>query len=420
MPLTWGGKEQKNVLWKVPVPGQRDKARQDQNQSSPIVVRGRVFVTASYWPMGTDPKGYPEHHVVCYQASDGKQVWDVTIKPGPWLLSDLRGGYTAPTPACDGERVYVLFGSSVLAALELDGKLVWRKEIKPFNFDVCIGASPVLHGDSVLVMCDLVSNNSRLLAFERKTGALKWQQARPKLGFGHSTPVVARIGARTQLLVAGSNALQGLDPDSGKVLWWCAARGDTVSPVLGGGVVYIDSGRGDGPGVAVDPTGEGDVTKSHLKWQVKSVPEGFSSPVVAGDAIYRLTNPGVLRSWKLATGEERFAERLQGVNAAVSPIATADGRVYVVSAGRVTCSRQARSRKSSAAAISTTAATPHRPWPAASCSSRAGNSSTVSAPRNERTHSGLHPYSIVALPGARFSPLRVRQRSLSAFLPPIP
>ena len=56
LPLTWGGKEQKNVLWKVPVPGQRDKARQDQNQSSPIVVRGRVFVTASYWPMGTDPK----------------------------------------------------------------------------------------------------------------------------------------------------------------------------------------------------------------------------------------------------------------------------------------------------------------------------------------------------------------------------
>jgi outer membrane protein assembly factor BamB len=337
LPLTWGGKEQENILWKVPVPGTQDKtspSQQDQNQSSPIVVRGRVFVTASYWPMETEPKGFPEHHVVCYRADDGKQKWDVAIKPGPWQLSDLRGGYTAPTPASDGERVYVLFGSSVLAALDLDGKLLWRQEIKPFDFDVCIGASPVVHGETVLVMCDQVSNASRLLAFDRKTGEVKWRQPRPKVGFGHSTPILARVGERTQLLVAASSALQGLDPDTGKVLWWCDAPGDTVSPVLGGGLVYIDSGRGGGPGVAVDPTGEGDVTKTHLKWQIQTVPEGFSSPIIMGEHLFRLNNPGVLKCWKLATGEEVFAERLQGVNPAVSPIVTADGRIYAASAGR--------------------------------------------------------------------------------------
>jgi outer membrane protein assembly factor BamB len=333
LPLTWGGKERQNVLWKMPLPGQEGRAEQDQNQSSPIVVRGRVFVTGSYWPRGTGTKEFPEHHVACYQAGDGKLLWDVTIKPGPWKLTDLRGGYTAPTPASDGERVFVLFGSSVLAALDLDGKRLWRQEIVPFNFDVCLGTSPVLHGDYVLLQCDQMKNTSRLLAFDRKTGEPKWQQQRPNVGFSHSTPILARVKDQTQLLVAASDALQGLDPDTGKVLWWSSAKGDTVSPVYGGGLVYLDSGRG-GLGVAVDPTGEGDVTRSHRKWQLTAVPEGFSSPVIVGEYLYRLHSPGVLHCWKMATGEAVFSERLQGVNTAVSPIVSGAGRIYLASAGR--------------------------------------------------------------------------------------
>lgn len=333
LPLTWGGKDQDNVLWKVMLPGQKEKARQDQNQSSPIVVKGQVVITVSYWPTGTDTKEYPEHHVVSYRASDGGLLWDVTVKPGPWKLTDLRGGYTAPTPASDGERIYVLFGSSVLAALDLEGKLVWREEIRPFNFDVAIGSSPVLHKDNVLLQCDQVSKNSRLLAFERKSGKLAWEQKRPEVGFSHSTPLLARIKDRAQLLVGASDALQGLDPDNGQVLWWAAARGDTVSPVLGAGVVYLDSGRG-GPGVAVEPTGSGNVTKTDTKWKIGSVPGGFSSPVVVGEHLYRLHDPGVIHCWKLTTGAEVFVERLQGVSTAASPIVTTEGRIYLASAGR--------------------------------------------------------------------------------------
>src|SRR2546423_11500908 len=65
LPLTWGGKEQANVRWKTALPGVDRKAAQDQNQSSPIVSRGRVFVTASYWPVKQDPTEYTEHHVAC-------------------------------------------------------------------------------------------------------------------------------------------------------------------------------------------------------------------------------------------------------------------------------------------------------------------------------------------------------------------
>jgi outer membrane protein assembly factor BamB len=334
LPLKWGGKERTNVRWQALLPGQNDKAKQDQNQSSPIVSRGRVFLTASYWPAGVDPKQFPEHHIVCFRARDGEQLWDTRIEHGPWSRAeDLRGGYTAPTPASDGECVYVLFGSSVLAALDFKGKQIWRKEIVPYKFDVAIGASPVLYKDTVLVQCDAVDKSSRLLAFDAKTGEVKWEKKRPNVNFAHSTPVLAEVKGRTQLLMAASNAIQGVDPNSGDVLWSCAAHGDTVSPVQGGGLIYLDSGRGGGA-VAVDPTGSGDVTRTHRKWQLKNVPEGFSSPVVVGDYLYRLCNPETLRCWKMESGEEVFKERLTGVSTASSPFTTPEGRIYLAGGGK--------------------------------------------------------------------------------------
>lgn len=333
LPLTWNGKTGENVRWKSPLPGVEAKVAQDQNQSSPVVRGGKVFVTVSYWPEKADPKKHPEHHVACYKADDGKPLWDVKVEPGPWLFGDLRGGYTAPTPAVDDDRVYVTFGSSIIAALNHDGKELWRKEIKPFKFDVALAASPVLVGDIVLMQCDQVDRQSRMIAFDKKSGEVKWEQLRPTHGFAHSTPVLAEIGGKKQLLVAASNAVQGVDPDSGKVLWSCAASGDTVSPVMSGGLVYLDSGRG-GTGIAVDPTGSGDVTKTHLKWKVEKLPEGLGSPVVVGDHLYRLHAGGVLKCITLAKGEVLYTERLAGALPHASPVATPDGRVYFASAGR--------------------------------------------------------------------------------------
>ncbi|MBN9118761.1 MAG: PQQ-like beta-propeller repeat protein [Planctomycetes bacterium] len=336
LPLTWNAKTGENVRWKAELPlrGPDDvTSGVDQNQSSPIVCRGRVFVTVSYWPGKTDPKRPPEHHVLCYRADDGKLLWNEKVEPGPWLFADLRGGYTAPTPAADDDRVYVVFGSSVVAALNHDGKPLWRREVKPFKFDVALAASPVLFGDTVILQCDELDKQSRIVALDKKTGDVAWEALRPNVGFAHSTPVVAEIGGKKQLLVAASNAIQGLDPTSGKVLWTCEAKGDTVSPVLGGGLVYLDSGRG-GTGVAVDPTGTGDVTKTHLKWKTATVPEGYGSPVIVGEYLYRLHAPGVLKCLKLSTGEVVYSERLPGVSIHASPIAAPDGRIYLASAGK--------------------------------------------------------------------------------------
>lgn len=336
LPLTWGGKEDANVLWKAPLPGTEGKAKFDHNQSSPIVWKDRIFLIMVFWPEGTEQTEYPEHHVACYSTDGGKLLWDKKVEPGPWLLKDLRGGYSAPTPCTDGERVYTLFGSSEVVVLDFDGKVVWQKPIKPYGWDVAIGTSPVLFGDTLLVLADgNQPKESRLIAFDKKTGDIKWEKKRPNATFSHSTPVVLDVKGKPQLIVSASGALQGLDPTDGTILWWAGNNGDVPTPVFGKGVVYCDSGRG-GNGIAVDPTGEGDVSKTMVKWKTAApVPEGYSSPVVSGDLVYRMHNPGIIKCWKLDTGEVVFSERLpNGVDHAGSPFVTPEGRIYFAGGGK--------------------------------------------------------------------------------------
>jgi len=340
LPASWGGPDHKNVLWSAPLKG--------QGHASPVVWGERVFVCTAYWPAGAGEreKTIPEHHVACYNVADGSLRWDVLVPPGPWLRTDFRsgpgGGYAAPTPATDGKRVYVAFGSSVLAALDFDGKIVWRKEIVPHTFDVTLGSSPVLFGDTVILQCTMANAaDSRVVAFDGASGDAKWERKLENTGFAHTTPVIVPVDGKPQMLVLASamkvadNALRSLDPRDGKVLWWCRGAGDAASPAFGSGIVYFDNGRG-GPGFAVDPVGaKGDATAAHTRWTVKQVPEGLSSPIIVGKYVYRLHSPGVLKCWEAATGKQVYSERLDGISTTwASPIADEQGRLFFASAGK--------------------------------------------------------------------------------------
>jgi len=95
-----------------------------------------------------------------------------------------------------------------------------------------------------------------------------------------------------------------------------------------------EGGRG-GPGIAVEPTGKGDVTKTLVRWRTKPIPEGYSSPVISGGHVYRLHQPGILKCWKLDSGEMAYSERLpNGVDPSASPFVTPEGRIYFASGGK--------------------------------------------------------------------------------------
>lgn len=338
LPVKWGGAENENLLWKSPLVG--------EGHASPIVLGERLFVCTAHWPESVkDRKAViPEHHVLCYSVTDGKLLWDVLVEPGPWLRNDFRsgpgGGYAAPTPVTDGRKVYVVFGSSVIAALDFEGRIVWRKEIVPHNFDVTIGSSPVLFDDTVLMLCAMTNKkDSKLVAYDKADGSIRWEAALPQAGFAHSTPVKIEVDGKAQLVVVASGGgesdrgIQSLDPRNGEALWWCRGGGEAASAAFGAGIVYCDNGRG-GPGIAIDPTGSGDVTKTHIKWRVNQVPEAIGSPIIVGQRVYRLHTPNVLKCWNAATGEQVYAQRLDRLTSTwASPIADGAGRLYFATSG---------------------------------------------------------------------------------------
>jgi outer membrane protein assembly factor BamB len=290
-------------------------------------------------------KVIPEQHVLCYRESDGELLWDTLVRPGPWVRSDFRsgpgGGYACPTPTTDGHRVYCVFGSAMLAAVDFDGKLLWHKAVVPYNFDVTVGGSPILYGENVLLFCPMTApKDSALVAYDRQSGKESWRAPLPGTGFGHSTPVLISAGGKRQLLVLAGGmstspqGLQALDPHDGKRLWWCSGGGESASAAFSSGITCFDSGRGSVlQAVAVD--GEGDVTETHIRWTASGVSGGLSSPIIVDKFVYRLSEVGVLKSLSLADGKPVHALRLGGLTTTwASPVADPNGRIYFANAGK--------------------------------------------------------------------------------------
>ncbi len=320
LPLKWDAKSGVGVVWKVSLKG-------TTGHSSPIVWGDRVFLTtaAEQTRAQEESKEVPPHFLNCYQAADGNLLWQTKIEPGK--QSAGYAIYAVPTPATDGKAVYAWFGSAVIAAVDFEGKVLWRQEREgPFKLNPGIASSPILYQDTVVLLCDQGGGLGWLQALDKKTGDLKWEQKRKKTAYSNTTPVVIDVNGKSQMLVAASESLQGLDPATGEPIWWCKARGFGASPAYGAGVVFCDAGNGEA-GVAVDPTGTGDVTATHVKWKLPKVVSQYGSPVIVGDWVYRASK-NTITCWDVKNGEQLFSENAEGVAYLSSPVGTADGRVY--------------------------------------------------------------------------------------------
>ena len=202
-------------------------------------------------------------------------LWDAPIEPGPLILKTSAAAMARRRHARTASRVYAVFGSAVIAALDFDGKPVWRKTLTNIAFDVALGSSPILFRDTVILDCDQTGKTSSIIAFDKATGDIRWEAKRPDTSFAHSTPVIVEVAGKPQMLVSASGAIQGLDPDKRNDLVVVRRGGRcVVAGLWRSGLVFSDSGRG-GKAVCVDPSGAGDVTKTHLKWTFPQIPEGL-------------------------------------------------------------------------------------------------------------------------------------------------
>ena len=163
-----------NVLWKTAV---------GSGLSSPVIAKGRVFLTEF------DPPT-KQLATLCIDQRTGKVLWRRTVAPAEIEKVHEMSSPAAPTPATDGERVYVYFGSYGLVSYDFDGKLLWERRLPlPENIYGAV-ASPIVAGD--LLVLNHQGKDAYLLAVNRRDGKTVWKTDRSKFQYGWSTPVYWR------------------------------------------------------------------------------------------------------------------------------------------------------------------------------------------------------------------------------------
>ncbi len=328
LPVEWSA--EKNVEWKTPIPG--------LGWSSPIVLDGRIYLTTAVSDDGfKDPN--QSLRALCLDAKSGEILWNIEVfqQTSEGAAVDRihgKNSQASPTPITDGEHIYVHFGTRGTACLTPDGKVVWKtRELKyqPVHGN---GGSPILVGNQLIIACD-GGDVEYLAALDRNTGNVLWKQDRTadhlKKKFSFTTPLLIEVNGQPQIISQGTGAVYAYKPD-GSVIWK-ASYDDGYSviprPVYAHGLVYVGSGYDRAKLLAVDPTGEGDVTATHVKWIMTKGAPHTPSPLVVGDELYVVSDKGILTCLDAVSGEEVWQERLGG-NFSASPL-SANGLIYLQS-----------------------------------------------------------------------------------------
>jgi outer membrane protein assembly factor BamB len=384
---------------RLPLPTEfssKDKVRWSVNLgdgiASPIVSRGRVFVTAM-----TEKEKFG---VFCFDAGNGKELWKREWNTGPLPRITPPNSHASSTPATDGERVYFYLSNFGLTALNAsDGTDVWRVPLpRPcYLMDWGAAFSPVVFGDLVFLNQD-DDLNPFLIAVDSRTGKVRWRAPRPEMLAGYSVPVVCTANGRTDIVVAGTGMMKGYDPETGKERWVCKSLLRTImtTPVVRDDVIYIavqsygdekrvlrfallewldtnqdgKLARSEVPrefwqkfdrvdtqrkgylvGAEIDQAfqspknmagggniiqaikggGNGDVTKTHLLWNLKNkAPSSLSSPLVVGNQLFLVKKGGISSSFDAVTGKLQWGpKRIQNLGEYYASPVAGDGKIYV-------------------------------------------------------------------------------------------
>ena len=350
LPEKWSATE--NIAWKARLTG--------VGVSSPIVAGDQVYVTSQLGAGVRKPGNHPRlaqgasaagsgeraleaavadgktYFVVqAFARADGRLLWEHRMEAAGELpgVHD-KHNMASSSPVSDGRIVYAWFATGQIVALDRAGKVVWQRhlgqEISPFDINWGHSSSPTLHGNLLLLLCDH-GPASYLLAVDKETGKQAWKADRGKGRASYSTPVVVEVNGRSEVIVNSSERVDAYDAKDGTLLWHVGGSNQFPIPVASyeNGMLYMSRGYRSGPYMAVRPGGRGDVSATHVAWQVPTGAPYVSSLVQYQGRVYMANDVGVLTVIDAKTGQRVWQERTPGVFSA-SPVA-GDGKVYFLS-----------------------------------------------------------------------------------------
>jgi hypothetical protein len=318
--------QETNLLDKFPQGGPKVRWRQPigGGYSGPAVVGGRVYVMdrerakdAEGKPLRATRDGIPgQERVLCLSAADGKLLWKHEYDCS-YRISYPSGPRT--TPLVQDGRVYTLGAMGDLCCLEADtGRVRWSKNLgKAYQVEPPAwgwAAHPLLDGE--FLYCLVGGPGSAVVAFDKDTGQEIWKALTAE-EICYSPPMIYEAGGKRQLIIWHGEAINSLDPATGKVYW--TQTYPPASPPQRP-AVNIATSRRLGDLLFITSFYHGplmlklaaDKPAATVLWQDKtkslSKPEGLhslmSTPVLKDGYIYGVCANGELRCVEAATGKQ--------------------------------------------------------------------------------------------------------------------
>lgn len=348
-PLEWN--ENKNVRWKVEIPG--------RGLASPIVWDNQVFILSAI-ELGkgsASASGQTEQQnsrgrrgrrsrirpttkvaftVLALDRTTGKTLWRRTAREDvPHEGTHQDGSWAAQSAITDGEHLFGYFGSRGLYCYDLKGDLKWQTDLGDMTTRNGFGegSSPVLYENTIVLNWDH-EGPSFIVAFDKNTGKELWKVGRDEVT-SWSTPIVVEHAGKAQVVTNATNRVRSYDLKTGELIW--ESRGMTVntipSPVSSDGMVFVMSGfRGSMLQAIRLADARGDITNSDaIVWRHERDTPYVPSPLLYGDAIYFVkVNQGIVSCHDARTGEPFYApERLGDIQGIYASPVGASNRVYI-------------------------------------------------------------------------------------------
>jgi outer membrane protein assembly factor BamB len=324
LPVEWNATkgEESNVVWRTTIPG--------LGWSSPSWKDGRAWVTSANVEDGT-------LHVYAVDLASGEIALDKVVFDKE-SLGRVHGKNSHASPSCvlEDDRVYVHFGAHGTACLTEAGEIVWSKVLK-HDHSHGPGNSPVLFEDLLIVNCD-GRDAQFLVGLDKHTGDERWRTVRKHVapdrgkdriaGIGFSTPLVATIEGKPQVISVGADHVAGYDPRTGEEIWWVTYDGysNVPRPVIGDGLLYVATGYEEPKLLAIPVGGTGDLTEQ-VVWTMDRDAPLNPSPILVDDLLYTVSDRGIAKCVEATTGEEVWKERLGGEFSA--SFVYGDGKLFV-------------------------------------------------------------------------------------------
>lgn len=292
------------VLWRVPVAG---------GYSGPAVANGKVYVTdfkRTSGELANSPQGRNEltgiERVLCFDAKTGKEVWKHE-NPTKYSISYACGPRATPTIA-DG-KVYAVGAEGDLFCLNADsGKVIWSKNFKQeYHVETPIwgfSSPPLVDGQKLI--CLVGGEGSVAVAFDKDSGKEIWK-ALSASEPGYSPPSIIEAAGVRQLLIWHPEALNSLDPETGKTYWSKALKPNYGMSIMAPRKLgnYLFASAIGNIGALYELSNEKPDAKLVWEGTVKTgVYCANSTPFLEDGMIYGCCcNQGQLRGVKLETGE---------------------------------------------------------------------------------------------------------------------